>query len=117
MLGYKVGHYIKYEDISQSNKKNILRSLMFIKKKFFPYGDMDKLKARLVANGSQQIRHLYDFISSVSLQVIFLLFNVLSYHRCMLSTVDIRGAFFNAELTPTYYSYTLKKLDVVQTNS
>jgi len=29
-LDYKVGHYIKYEDISQSNKKNILRSFMFI---------------------------------------------------------------------------------------
>ena len=28
MLDYKVGHYIKYEDISQSNKKNILRSFM-----------------------------------------------------------------------------------------
>ena len=35
MLDYKVG-YIKYEDISQSNKKNILRSFMFIKQNFFP---------------------------------------------------------------------------------
>ena len=102
MLDYKVGHYIKYEDISPSNKKNILRSFMFIKQKFFPNGNMNKLKARLVADGSQQGRHLYDFISSatVSLQVVFLLFNIASYHRCSLSTVDIRGAFLNAEFTP-----------------
>ena len=32
MLDYKVGHYIKYEEISLLNKKNILRSFMFIEK-------------------------------------------------------------------------------------
>jgi len=62
MLHYKGGHYIKYEDISQSNKKNILRSFMFIKQKFFPNGNVDKLNARLVADGSKQGRDLYDFI-------------------------------------------------------
>jgi hypothetical protein len=63
---------------------------------------MDKLKARLVADGSQQGRHLYDFASSstISLQVVYLLFNIASYYRCILSTVDIRGAFLNAEFTP-----------------
>ena len=63
---------------------------MFIKQEFFPDGTMDKLKARLVADGIQQDRHLYDFISSatVSLQVVFLLFNIASYHQCFLSTVD-----------------------------
>ena len=71
---------------------------------------MDKLKARLVADASQQGRHLYDFISSatVSQQVVFLLFNVASYHCYMLSTVDIRGAFLNAEFTPTDTSIYLK---------
>ena len=80
MLDYKIGHYIKYEDILQSNKKNILRSFMFIKKKFFPNDNMNKLKDRLVSDGSQQGRHLYDFISSstVSLQVVFLLYNIAS---------------------------------------
>ena len=101
MLDYKVGHYIKYEDINQSNKKNILRSFMFIKQKFFPNGNMGKLKARFVADGSQQDRHFYDFISlaTVSLRVVLLLFNVASYHRCMLSAVDIQGSFLNAEFT------------------
>jgi len=36
---------------------NILRSFMFIKQNFFPDGNMDKLKERLVADGSQQGRH------------------------------------------------------------
>jgi len=75
---------------------------MFIKQKFYPNGDMDKLKARLVADGRQQGRHLYDFVSSatISLQVVYLLFNIATYYRCTLSTVDIRGAFLNAEFTP-----------------
>ena len=64
---------------------------------------MGKLKAILPADGIQQGRHHYDFISSatVSLQVVFLQFNVASYHRCMLYTVDIRGAFLNDEFTIT----------------
>ena len=102
MLDYKVGHYVHQFDLTYDQKKNILRSFMFIKQKFFPNGDMDKLKARLVADGSQQGRHLYDFVSSatVSLQVVFLLINVASHYKCMLQTVDIRGAFLNAEFTP-----------------
>ena len=74
---------------------------MFMKQKFLPNGDIDKLKARLVENGSQQGRHLYEFVSSttISLQVVFMLFNIASYYQCKLQTVDIRGAFLNAEFT------------------
>jgi len=70
-------------------------------KKVFPNGKLDKLKARLVADGSQKGRHLYDFVSSatISLQVVYLLFNIASYYKCMLQTVDIRGAFLNAQFT------------------
>jgi len=69
--------------------------------KTFPNGQLDKLKARLVADGSQQGRHLYDFVSSatVSLQVVYLLFNIASYYKCILQTVDIKGAFLNAKFT------------------
>ena len=69
MLDYKVGHYIKYDNISQSNKKNIQRSFKFIKQNFPRNGSMDKLKARLVADGSQQGRHLHDFISSATVSL------------------------------------------------
>jgi len=67
MLDYKVVHYIKFEDIPPTYKKPALRSFMLITQKFFPYGDMDKLKARLVADDSQQGRHLYDFVSSATI--------------------------------------------------
>ena len=75
MLDYKVGHYVHYNDITNEHKQNILQSFVFIKQKVFSNGQLDKLKARLVADGSQQGRHLYDFVSSatVSLQVLYLL--------------------------------------------
>ena len=105
MLDYKVGHYIKYEDIPPTYKKNILRAFMYIKQKFFPDEDMDKLKARRVADSSQQGRHLYDFMSSatIHLQVVYLHFDISSYYRCVLSTIDIHGAFLNAEFTPAEF--------------
>ena len=38
--------------------------------------------------------------ATISLQVVYLLFNIASYYRCILSSVDIRGAFLNAEFIP-----------------
>lgn len=117
MLDYKVGHYVHQHTLTYDQRKNILRSFMFIKQKFFPDGSMDKLKARLVADGSQQGRHLYEFVSSatVSLQVVYLLFNIASHYKCMLQTVDIRGAFLNAEFTPADKLINLKiNKDVVR---
>ena len=77
MLDYKVRHYYYVHQymLTYDQRKNLLRSFMFIKQKFFPDGSMDKLKARLVADGSQQGRHLYKFVSSatVSLQVVFVI--------------------------------------------
>ena len=101
ILDYKVDHYVHLKDLTYQQNHNFLRSFMFIKQKFFPDGTMDKLKARLIADGSQQGRHLHHLVSSatVSLQLVYLLFNITSFYKCMLHTMDIRGAFFNAEFT------------------
>jgi len=103
-IDYKFGHYVHYHDITYEQRKNVLQYYVHIKKKVFPNGQIDKLKSRLVADDSQQGRHLYDFVSSatVSLQVVYLLFNIASYYQCMLQTVDIRGAFLNAQFTSIY---------------
>lgn len=71
-------------------------------------GRYDKTKARLVVDGSNQGKHMYDFISSttVSLSLVFVLFNIASYFKCHMVTYDIKGAFLNAVFTkddePTY---------------
>ena len=100
MLDYKVEHYVRQVDLTYVQNQNILRSFMFTKQKYFPDGSKDKFKVRLVADGSQQRRHLYEFVSSatVSLQVVCLLFNIIVC--CLLHTVDIRGAFLTLNSQP-----------------
>ncbi len=103
MLNYKVGHYVKWEDIPPKMRLNILHSFMFLKHKEKPDGSYDKTKARMVGNGKNQGEHMYDFISSstVALSTVFLLFNIASYHRAHLASYDIKGAFLNAQFEPT----------------
>ena len=101
MISYQVGTYTNYYDIPFAQRKYILRSFMFLKMKTKPDGSFDKMKARLVADGKHQDEKLYDLIASamVSLKGVFLLFNIASYYRAILSSIDITGAFLNAGFT------------------
>ena len=55
---------VMYQSLSRKQIKGILRSSMFLKEKFDAKGWFEKLKARLVANGAQQDRRLFDDLSS-----------------------------------------------------
>ena len=76
---------------------------MITKQHFFPECTMDKLKPYIVANDSKHSRNLYEFFlyaTVSSLHVVFLLFNIASYYKCMFHTVNIRGgASLNAKIT------------------
>ena len=50
--------------LSNINRSRIIRSQMFLKEKFLPTGEFEKLKARLVAKGDQQDKNLYEDLSS-----------------------------------------------------
>jgi len=83
MFDYKAGHCVHQIDLTYEQSHNILRSFMFIKQKVFPDRTSNKMKAHLVTNCSQKVRHLYDLVSSatVSLQAAYLLFNIASTQR------------------------------------
>jgi hypothetical protein len=101
MISYHVGTYTDYMDIPPAQRRYILRSFMFLKIKTKPDGAFDKVKARLVADGKHQHQALYDLIASamVSLKGVFMLFNIASYYKAILASVDITGAFLNAGFT------------------
>ena len=62
MINYRVGHYVRWEDIPYTEKANVIHALMFLKYKEKPNGDFDKCKARIVAKGNDQESHLYHLL-------------------------------------------------------
>ena len=102
ILDFQVRHYIRFRDIPEEHRKsNVLSTFMFIKHKMKADGRYDKTKARLVVDESNKGKHMYDFISSttVSLSLVFVLFNIASYFKCHMVAYDIKGAFLNAVFT------------------
>ena len=51
---------VDLSSLSQAQVDGIIRSHVFYKEKFYPTGEFEKLKARLVAGGDGQDRNLYD---------------------------------------------------------
>jgi hypothetical protein len=87
-------------DLSPEQRRRIIRSSMFFKEKFFADGKFDKLKARLVAGGHMQDKSLYDDRSSptVNLAAVFMLAALAARNKEHVMTVDVTGAYLNAEV-------------------
>ena len=87
------------KDIPEEDRGRIIRSFMFLKEKYTAEGMMDKLKSRLVANGKQQDRQLYDTLASPTAALMSLLIvAAVAAHECReTATVDIGGAFLHAK--------------------
>jgi hypothetical protein len=50
--------------LTRKQLKSVIRSSIFLKEKYLPSGEFEKLKARLVAGGNMQDKSLYEDISS-----------------------------------------------------
>ena len=90
---------VKRSDMSGRQLKKVIRSLMFLKTKFDAMGRFEKIKARLVANGKQQDRELYPdtYSPTVKLQSMMMCLTVAVKEARKVRTVDIGGAYLNAE--------------------
>lgn len=75
---------------------------MFFKEKYDAAGNFEKLKARLVAGGDQQDRTVYSDtdISSptVATSAVFLVAAIAAQERRHVATIDIAGAYLNADI-------------------
>jgi hypothetical protein len=102
MLTYKVGHYIKKSSIPYDKIRNIIHAFMFVKHKTTPDGSYDKTKARMVANGANQSKHMYDLLyaATVTLSSVLLLLNIASRDSALLVSYDVKGAFLHAKFGP-----------------
>ena len=103
MLDKGVWHSVKLSNLTHDERKAIIRSSMFLKDKYFASGVFEKIKARLVAGEDQQDKGLFENLSSptaVTSSVLAAAAITASEGRSAI-TIDIGGAFPNAEIAPT----------------
>ena len=97
-----VFHPVLMRGLSRQQRMRILPSKMFLKEKYFPNGDFDKLKARLVAGGHRQDRSLYreeDTSSPTAAQCsVMSVCAIAASEGRQVACCDIGGAFLNANM-------------------
>jgi len=94
ILDKGVWHGVKLSHLSHPERKAIIRSSMFLKDKYFASRVFEKFKARLVAGEDQQGKGLYENLSSPTAATS-------SVKGRNVITIDIGGAFLNADIAPT----------------
>ena len=89
--------------LSKAELKSVISSSLFLKEKFKPDGEFEKLKSRLVAGGHMQDKELYekDDISSptVGTSSVMTVIAIATKERRHVATADIGGAYLNARMT------------------
>ena len=100
--------------LTKCQLRKAIMSTMFLKEKFLSNGDFEKLKARLVAGGHQQDKTAYGDISSptVATSSAFMIASLAALEKRHVVTVDIAGAYLNADMTG---DEVLMKLDSTMT--
>ena len=88
---------------SRRKLKGVIRSNLFLKEKYLSTGEFDKLKARLVAMGNFQDKGLYDYHSELSSPTVattsaFMVAAIAAKEKRHVATIDIGGAYLNAEM-------------------
>lgn len=89
---------VKVSEIKKGCK--VIGSFMFLKEKYLPNGEFDKLKMRLVAGGNWQNRLDYDDLSSPTVSIVSVLafLALCARGEWDVATVDITGAYLNAKM-------------------
>jgi hypothetical protein len=90
------------EQLDTVRRRKLIRSFMFLKEKLKPNGDFDKLKARLVANGSQQVttmdEQMRNSSPTASLTSVFIIAAIAAKEKRHVVTVDVKSAYINARM-------------------
>ena len=97
------------EPIQYAKGMKAIPSSVFMKEKYDPTGKFEKMKARMVAGGHRQDKgdYLYEETSSptCSLSSIYTAITVAINRGMKISTVDVPGAYLNADIKKDIYMW------------
>jgi len=96
----KVFSGVHWNSLNHRQRRKIIRSSMFLKEKFDANGLFQKLKSRLVALGNEQDKSIYEDISSptAATQTVFIIAAIAAAESRHAVTLDIGGAYLNADM-------------------
>ena len=103
MLDKHVFHGVHTNDLTKTQRSDIIRSSMFLKDKYLALGAFEKFKARLVAGGNQQDKGLYEDLSSptVATSSLLAITAIAAAEGRKVIAIDIGGAFFKSDMAFT----------------
>ena len=103
MLRLRVFRPLDAKSVPSEQQRKAIYSSMFLKEKLTPQGIYVKCKARLVAGGNLQDKSLYGNMSSptVTPTAVLVLAGIAARDNMHIATIDIGGAFLNADMAPT----------------
>ena len=92
---------VRWMELTSSQRKRSIPSMMFIKEKHTPEGIFERIKARLVARGDKQDRSLYTedvSASTASSMSVFAVIAIAAHEERIAVVGDIPGAFLHAPM-------------------
>lgn len=102
MITYKCVQPVMYHSISASLRHRIVPTHMFLKHKFLPDGQFDRIKARLVAGGNLQAADLFTETNSPTINpiTVMTMLNIMTVENMECSVYDLKGAFLSTPVLP-----------------
>jgi len=107
LLSKLVYAYVRRHDMSEAQRRAVIRSSMFLRKKFTAEGLFEKIKARLVAGGDGQDKTLFENLSSptVSQDSVMLVLAIAAAEKRKLASIDITAAYLEVVLPDDHEVY------------
>jgi hypothetical protein len=113
----RVFQYLMRSDISAKRKLRMIRSSIFLKEKYLASGVFEKLKARLVAGGNQQIKELYEDVTAsptAASESTMMVVAIAAAESRSIIVVDVVAAYLEAEM-PDEMEEVIMVLDPITT--
>ena len=100
MIDMDVFSGIDWDRMTAAQRHGMIRSFMFFKEKYDAWGNLTKVKARLVANGAQQDELLYEDTTSptAALSTLFTVLALAAMRGKHVGVGDVPGAYLNADM-------------------